>query len=652
MRYDGFGMFWEDTPTSKILRDNRNRPMPKIPDTGWTAPTEFPRLEAAKVLSIDTETYDPNIETNGPGWPTGDGHVVGISVGTEDGHNWYFPMRHEVGGGNLDPDSVLRWARDELCRESQAKIGANLQYDIGWLRHEGVNVKGRLIDVQFAEALLDEHRFSYALGNIATDYLGESKIDEDLYAWCALAYGGKVGRKQAGNIYRAPVALVGPYAESDADLPMKIWAMQKKRLIDENLQDLFDMECALIYMLVDMRTKGVRVDVEGAGRVFDALLDKEKSIVKKLGGINVDSGNDLKRVFDKAGHSYPTTAKGNPSFTKPFLESCTHELAHNILDKRRLTKARNTFVKGYILDKAHKGRVHGEFHPLRSDDGGTVSGRFSSSHPNLQNIPARDPEMKLLIRGLFLPEIGEEWVSADYSQIEYRLMVHAARGPGAEEARLKYSEDPNTDYHAMTQALIKNLLNREVDRGPVKNINFGKIFGMGKATLKRQLVGLTDYEAEMFFDAYDTAVPYARSTAEAATKVAKKRGYIKTILGRRARFPYWESAMWGDPDNFLTRDKSKAEDVFRHVQRASTHKALNCYTQGSCADIMKKAMLDIYKAGLPVPLLTVHDENDWSLPIGDTQVLDELVSVMQDAVKLKVPIIAETEKGTNWGNIK
>ena len=666
MRFDGFGMFWQDTPPERGKRESGPRPMPPIPETGWTAPTEFPNLAAAKVLAIDTETYDPNLLERGPGWPTGDGHVVGISVGTDDGHRWYFPMRHEVGGGNLDPDAVLRWARDELTRSTQPKVGANLQYDVGWLRYEGVHVQGKLIDVQFAEPLLDEYRRTYSLDSLAQTYLGEHKVDEELYDWLHRAYGGKPGRRQAGNIYRSPVALAGPYAEGDVDLPLRIWERQQELLEEQGLIDLFRMECDLIYMLVDMRMRGVRVDVEAAERANEALQIREAELDKKLGGINVDTTADLQRAFDREGVSYPRTAKGNASFAKDFLEACNHPLAKVILEKRHVSKARGTFIQGYVLDKAVNGRLHCEFHPLRSDDSGTVSGRFSSSNPNLQNIPARDLKMKRWIRGLFIPEDGETWLSIDYSQIEYRLMVHAAVGPGAEEARERYRSDPKTDYHEFTQLLIQDLLGREIGRKPTKGVNFGKIFGMGKAKLIATLPGLTRAEAEAFFKAYEDAIPYSKTTLDRASKAAQRRGYIKTILGRRARFPFWEPGKYYSPEEKaeklredptffdMQRDRDQALAKWgRNIKRARTHKALNAYTQGGGADLIKRAMLDIYSAGMALPLITVHDELNWSIPTEElVKQTKELKEVMEQAVKLKVPILADAKAGPNWGELK
>ena len=459
-RFDSFGMFWEDQPRVRASSGSalpRAPTPPPVPDTGWTPPGEFPRLDSAKELVIDVETYDPHINTHGPGWATGDGHVVGLAVGTHD-RQWYFPMRHEnpdgsLAGGNMDSGMVLRWANQELTRESQSKLGANLLYDIGWLKREGVEVKGQLIDVQFAEALLDEHSFSYALASLGKKYLSEGKTEDELYNWLQRAYGGPEGRKQAANIYRSPIALCGPYAESDVDLPFRIYEKQQRLLAEEGLAGLFEMECALIHQLVQMRWNGVRVDVERAEQTKIIFQERELVLQSELDkfsgrkGFSADAATDMKAAFDKLGLKYPKTAAGNPSFAKDVLKSIDHPFTNAILESRKLSKARGTFIEGYVLDKNHDGRVHCEFHPLKRDDAGTVSGRFSSSNPNLQNIPARDKEMKHLIRGLFLPEEGDSWFAPDYSQIEYRVLTHFAIGQGAEEARQRYRDDPTTDYH-------------------------------------------------------------------------------------------------------------------------------------------------------------------------------------------------------------
>jgi len=264
--------------------------------------------------------------------------------------------------------------------------------------------------------------------------------------------------------------------------------------------------------------------------------------------------------------------------------------------------------------------------------------------------------MKKLLRGMFLPEDGEQWVSMDYSQIEYRLLVHAARGPAGKMARRMYNDDPSTDYHEFTAQLVKGVLGRELPRKPVKNINFGTIFGMGVPKLKSML-GLSDAEAGEFFDAYNAAIPYAMDTRDAAGKAAAKNGQIRTILGRLARFPFWESTDWdtSQRDGAMLYDDAVAKYGVRNIRRARTHKALNSYTQGGGADIMKASMASMWGAGLfdvLTPLITVHDEMNVSKP--DTpagmEAMREMKRIMESvAPMLKVPLVAEVEVGPNWG---
>lgn len=667
MRFDSFGMFWEDAPRERAKGGAPARGPQPVPETGWCAPAEFPRLGAAKQLIIDVETYDPNIKTHGPGWATGDGHVVGLAVGTDDGQQWYFPMRHEYGGGNMDADMVLRWAREELTREWQPKLGANLMYDVGWLKREGVEVRGELIDVQFAEALLDEHAYSYALGTLATKYLGETKAEDELYDWLQRSYGGPAGRKQAGNIYRAPVALAGPYAEGDVDLPYRIYQKQRELLAKEDLTSVFQMECELIYQLVQMRWNGVRVNVDKAEQVREEFLQRETVLQEVLdnysgrNGFRTDAASDMQAAFDVLGLPYPKTAAGNPSFAKTVLEGINHPFTRAILEKRKLAKARGTFVEGYILDKNHAGRVHCEFHPLKRDDVGTVSGRFSSSNPNLQNIPARDKEMKQLVRGLFLPEDGKQWFAPDYSQVEYRVLTHFALGPGAEEARQRYRDNPKTDYHAYTHDLVQQLTGLNFDRKPIKNINFGIVFGMGEARIK----SILGRNGETVLAGYHEALPFVKHTLNVASQRAQHRGFIRTLGGRKARFPFWECGRYvsakdqaqickerGDPKWFnFVATREEAMDKWGSAKRAMTHKALNSLTQGSAAELIKRAMVNIWKAGLPVPMVQVHDELGFSLhKQEDAEVAAEITRMMESAIKMKVPILVDGDWGETWGD--
>jgi len=466
-----------------------SRPLAPIPATGWQPPTEFPNLSNTPVIAFDTETYDPEMTTAGPGWSRNSGYVVGISLATEDA-SWYFPIAHHL-GGNLDRDAVLRFVADALSNEKQVKVGANLLYDCGWLSDSGVEVKGKLYDVQFAEALLDDWALSYSLEALGRKYCGEGKVSNELYEWCAASYGGAPDGKQRANIWRAPVELVGPYAEQDAALPIEVFKKQYDLLHKENLLDVFEMESALIPLLLKMRQTGVRVDLDKAEVATEELLVKEAFHVKAIeqisgrAEVNIHSAEELALAFDAVGVSYPTTAKTNkPSFTQQWLESQDHPLAQHIVSARRYHKAATTFIQNYLLEKQVDGLVHCSFHPLRKDDGGAASGRFSSSDPNLQNIPARDPELGPLIRGLFVPFEGHScWRKFDYSQIEYRLLVHDAVGDGAERAREMYRNDPSTDFHESTQHLVLERSGKQLKRTATKGINFGLCIAKGQRVL-------------------------------------------------------------------------------------------------------------------------------------------------------------------------
>mgnify|MGYP000962593698 CR=1 FL=1 len=659
MREDALGFFWEDLPVSR-KRGEYERPIPPIPDTGWTAPTEFPRLADARVLAVDCETKDIDLTTKGPGFRRTDeshAHIVGLAVGTEDGRRWYFPMRHEIAPEqNLDPEIVLAWARDNICTPGQAKVGANLAYDVDALWSEGVPVTGPFYDVQYAEALIDENRRTYALEKVAQSYLGEGKVSTELRDWCVRAYGDEDNYR--ANIYRAPPCLVGPYGEGDVDLPLRVLAMQRVALEEQGLTALFAMECALLPQLVRMRQRGVRIDLAYAKQLDDelsaAILIAEARIKSVVGRtIDVNSRDDLARLFTAVGVPYPKTEKGAASFTKEFLEHCSHPAAALVTEIRKLTKYRNTFVRGYVLNLHVNERLHALFHPLKGDENGTVSGRFSSSLPNLQNIPARDPVWGPKLRALFIPEDGEVWGRHDWSQIEYRFLAHYARGPSGNTVRQRYREDPKTDFHTMTQELIAAETGKTLDRKPVKNINFGLCYGMGKAKLTNDL-GLDEAAGASLFNAYHTGVPFVKATYDAAQEQAATQGHIFTVLGRRARFPLWEPVYGGGP----ALHEAAAVARYGRVRRAFTHKTLNRLLQGSAADLMKTAMVQLDEAGvedeLGPMLLTCHDETGHSVPqtAAAREALNEVKHIMETCLKLRVPILADQSTGANWGACK
>lgn len=616
----------------------------------WLPPKEFPDLSAASVIAVDCETYDPNLRKNGPGAFRKDGHIVGVAVGTDDGKRWYFPVRHESNEANLPPENVFRWLRDQLRRPEQPKVGANLMYDAEFLSAEGVEMAGDWLDVQIAEPLLDESAISYSLEAISTKYLGVGKESSDLDRWCARAYGGRPDSSQRKNIYRTPPSIVGPYAEGDVDRPLRIIEKQLDLLENQGLSELFSVESALLPMLVAMRKRGVRVDVTAA-----ESLDEEWSrrILAVQGDLSVDvwAANSIAKVCDKNGIPYPRTPKTKaPSFTSEWLESHDHPIMRTIRDVRRLDKARGTFIRGYVLDAHVDGFVRTRFNPLRSDQGGAISGRFSSANPNLQNVPARDEEIGPLVRGLFLPDEGEDWVRFDWSQIEFRCLVHHGIGRGADVARRMYREDSSTDFHRMVSDLTG------VPRKPAKTINFGLVYGMGKAKLARSLE-LELSEAENMFSLYHEKLPFVRDTYQAAMRLANETGVIRTLLGRTRRFDLWEEKFSRERKTPLPEDKAR-EKYGRNVQRAYTYKALNALLQGDAADIMKKAMVKIWQSGictvLGPPLLTVHDELDWSAPRTPeaAEALLECQHIMETCVELSVPLVADVEVGSDWGHLK
>lgn len=388
MRDDALGFFWEDLPT-KRKHGEYARPIPPVPETGWSAPTEFPRLADTKFLALDCETKDVDLVTKGPGFRRSDeshAHIVGISVGTQDGGRWYFPMRHTIAPEqNMNPESVLAWARDNICTPGQTKLGANLGYDVDALWSEGVPVSGPFIDIQYAEALIDENRRTYALEKVGQSYLGEGKVSQGLKEWVIRAYGDEENYR--ANIWRAPPCLVGPYAEGDVDLPLRIYEHQKLLLEQQGLTNLFEIETALLPQLVRMRQRGVKIDLAYAKQLDDeltaALVIADARLTAIAGRkIDVNLRDDLKRLFDAAGVHYPTTTppnggKGVPSFAKEFLDHCEHPAAQLITERRKLAKYRDTFVRGYVLGLHINERLHALFHPLKGDSNGTVSGRFS-----------------------------------------------------------------------------------------------------------------------------------------------------------------------------------------------------------------------------------------------------------------------------------
>ena len=610
------------------------------PQTEWVMPDSYPNLDGYKEIAIDLETKDPNLMIMGSGWARNDGHVIGIAVAVE-GLSWYFPIRHEL-GSNFDPTITFNWLRDVVAKDRDY-IFHNAPYDVGWLRAEGIEVKGRIVDTMVCAPLINENRFSYSLNALSRDYLQEYKSEKGLREAAET-----FGVNPKSEMYKLPAQHVGQYAEQDASLTLRLWQQFKGLIVKEDVGSVFELETKVLRVIIDMRGKGVCVDLDKAEQVKQKLENQENNILKEIkskSGVNVEiwAADSVAKVFDSLGLTYKKTEKTQaPSFTKNFLKNHTDPVAQMVVQARELNKARTTFIDT-ILKHQVRGRIHAELHPLRSELGGTVTGRFSYSNPNLQQIPARHGEIGPMIRSLFLPEEDCQWGAFDYSSQEPRIVVHYAKlmnFRGAEDFADQYQKDPRTDFHQMAADIVG------VPRKQAKDINLGLFYGMGSNKLAETL-GLELEEAKELFAVYHKKVPFVKELADYTVNRASRKGVIRTLLGRKCRFDQWEPSKYG-----IWKAQSYQEAFNEHgaaIKRAFTYKALNKLVQGSAADQTKAAMVALWEEGI-TPMIQVHDELDVSVE-SDSQI-KRITELMQDCVELEVPSIIDAELGPNWGEAK
>ena len=608
------------------------------PQTEWTPPTEFPDLSKHDEIAIDLETRDPDLIKMGSGSITKRGDVTGIAVAVK---NWcgYYPIAHE-GGGNMDRRLVLKWFQSVLNTNSD-KIFHNAMYDVCWIKSLGLKITGKIIDTMIASALVDENQMRYDLNNCSRRYTGKGKNEAELYD-AAKSWG--VDAK--AEMYKLPAIYVGAYAEKDAEITLDLWQELKKEITHQDLGSIFDLETNLFPCLVDMRFLGVRVDSENAHKLKTKLVGKEEQAlqqVKKETGIDTQiwAARSIAKVFDKLHLPYDRTEKtGSPSFTKNFLQNHPHPLVKLITRAREINKAHTTFIDT-ILKHSYKGRIHAEINQLRGDNGGTVTGRFSYSNPNLQQIPARNKELGPAIRSLFLPEEGHTWGCFDYNQQEPRLVVHYATLQnlmGIDEVLNSYKKG-EADFHSIVSEMA------DIPRTQAKTINLGLFYGMGKNKLQAEL-GINKESAEDLFKKYHNQVPFVRQLMNAVMQRAQSSGKIRTLLGRLCRFPLWEPNQFGI-HKALPHEQALAEHG-PGIKRAYTYKALNKLIQGSAADMTKKAMIDLHKEGI-IPHIQVHDELDIS--VMDHTHAEHIKEIMEQAVSLEIPNKVDYESGPNWGTI-
>jgi len=609
------------------------------PQTEWLPPEEFPDLSKHDEIAIDLETKDPNLNTRmGSGSIVKNGDVVGISVAV---NKWsgYYPIAHE-GGGNMDRKVVLKWFQSVLNTDS-VKIFHNAMYDVCWIRTLGLSINGKIVDTMIASALVDENQMRYDLNNCSKRYTGKGKDETALYE-AAKSWG--VDAK--AEMYKLPAIYVGAYAEKDAEITFELWQELKKEINHQDLEAIFKLETDLFPCLVDMRFLGVRVDTESAQQLKEELVEEEKEClqsVKKETSVDVQiwAARSIAQVFEKLHLPFDRTEKTNsPSFTKNFLQNHPHPLVKRIARAREINKAHTTFIDT-ILKHSYKGRIHAEINQLRGDNGGTVTGRFSYSNPNLQQIPARNKELGPRIRSLFIPEEGHTWGVFDYSQQEPRLVVHYATLQnlyGVDDVLEAYQKG-DADFHTIVADMA------EIPRSQAKTINLGLFYGMGKNKLQAEL-GVNKEKSDELFKQYHRKVPFVKQLMDNVMQRAQDSGKIRTLLGRLCRFHLWEPNQFGI-HKALPHDAALMEHG-PGIKRAYTYKALNRLIQGSAADMTKKAMIELHKAGI-TPHIQVHDELDIS--VIDHTHAEHIKEIMEHAVDLEVPNKVDYESGPNWGKI-
>ena len=586
-----------------------------------------PNPKEAKIIVLDTESYDPELTEKGTGVYRKDGYLLGFSVRFFPGE---FSEYYNLGHKGADPEEKnknIAYLKD-IINSGVPILGTNIIYDLDWIKGlYGVFPKGHIHDILIAEPLIDENKMHYSLDSLAQDYLYMGKVKNELEDLCRAKGLSGDFRK---HLWMFPYEMVREYAIGDVDLPLAIFNKQVPILKKEGLWELYKLETRLIPLLLQMRSTGVRISNPmincGTKMLYNKIKKLKSSLYEEYGEFNIKSGKQIARIFDELNIPYPITDKGNPNLDKNTLPLIEHPMVDKILAIRNYDTILKTFFINSFTHMNVNGRIHCNFNPLKQDDSGTISGRFSSTKPNLQQIPSSEA-MGKLSRSVFIPEEGHIWSKIDYSQIEYRLIAHYASGPKSEEIRRQYREDPKTDYHKLIMSWVE-----ELDRKNAKRINFGAAYAMGAETCAKKFGWSLDF-AVALLEKYHENVPFIKYTRREVSDIANRRGYIRTILNRRARVTDY------------MRNNRKVYSIFNRL------------IQGSAADIMKKAMVDAYEKGLYnilVPHLTVHDELDQSVPPTKEgkEALLELKRTMEETIKFKVPIIADVEIGPSWGQLR
>jgi len=644
-------------------------------------------LKGIDTVAVDIETYDPNLKTKGLGAIRNDGFICGIAVATEK-DTAYFPLQHS--DTDIDPERINKiWdvLNERIFQnENITKVFHNAMYDVCWIRSvTGKMMKGKIVDTMIAASVIDENRFRYSLDSLSKDYLNDSKYKYDLQQK-TLEWSGGTVKDPMTNMHKLPASIVKEYAKQDVDLTFKLWNLFNKK-IDEVLytkddgeqktcRQIFELETKLFLCLVDMKFKGVRIDVEKATAFGKHLKKRRDQIVKAIESIttikvDIWAAASIKNLLDHLCiKDYKVTPKSKmPQLPKDYLKTHNNKCLRMIAKAREYDKAVNTFIDG-LLGYVHEGRIHADINQIRSDSGGTVTGRFSMSNPNLQQIPSKGYIGKKM-RELFIPDEGYKWGSFDYSQQEPRIVVHYAIKlglPGTETLQEEFDKD-DADFHQIVAEMAN------ISRKQAKTINLGLFYGMGKIKLQKEL-GLDQSKARALFNEYHSRVPFVRDLSQQLIQFAKENRLLFTLYDRFCRFDKWETTNkeWNPETNRFNevplyteaqaREAFKGEmldkfkenkidpnymDYFnRYYTPAFTYKALNRLIQGSAADMTKKAMVDLYEKGI-IPHIQIHDELCFSTTDHESKLIKE---TMEQTIPLEVKNKVDYESGPNWGTIK
>lgn len=625
-----------------------------LPETSWEPPKGLPDLLGEKCVAIDIETKDDGLNNDiGPGWVYKIGHIAGIAITTQK-KSLYYPFRHPE-TSNWDESPVRELLKSLFLSDTEVVMHRAI-YDLGWLVSLwDLPFPKKLHDSMIMEYTLHEYEKTFNLNDTCKRNGIEGK-DETLLRQAADAYGCDPKK----DMWRLPGKFVGPYAEQDGQATLDLRFKLLPQIEAQGCMEAYQLEIDLIPMIIQMRQRGIRVNNDRADFLKHDFLKRRDTILGEISrhmpiGRDIVMGDInsplfLEKLFQSENLPVPRTAKGNPSFGIDEISKIDHWLPELVVQARQMHDASTKFIEKYIQGYAHKGRIHAEIHQTKSDDGGTRTTRIAYSDPPLQQMPSRHPMIKRQIRSIFEPEQGQIWGAQDFSQQEYRLIVHFAylcNLVGADEAVRQYLENPRTDFHTLVAEMTK------LPRKKAKDVNFAKAFGAGVPKFAL-MTGMGIDEAKQVMGQYDEEMPFVKLLGDLCARTANQRGYVRLIDGARSRYEMWEPR-WQDGDFLAAVNHEEAVRRIRDkhhpwyqkkLKRAMTHKAMNSLIQGSAARQTKMVMRAQYQAGL-LPMLQMHDELDHSFD--DKKMSDLAEEIMRDTVKLEVPVVVDVEFGTNWG---